>query len=170
MILKCVTRYIKNFFFQPNHFFLKNKISQKNISYVIFNFSVYHPPLGQPWDFTCTFVPMVGISLQFWSLGWGPSLVYTTQPVGLHGNILSPPPGAPGGGGRRKNWIPHYWVRYPGDTLRHLKYEGRIVEKRFKDPFSFIFWRGTRFSYLERTYGRVSARKWRSNISYFQSP
>ena len=105
MIMK--TLIYKEIFFQPNHFFSKNKISQKNISYVIFNFCVYHPPLGQPWDFTCTFVPMVGISLQFWSLGWGPSLVYTTQPVGLHGNILSPPPGAPGGGGRRKNWIPH---------------------------------------------------------------
>ena len=38
------------------------------------------------------------------------------------------------------------WVRWDvGHTLRHLNYEGRIVEKRFRDVFSFIFWRGTRF-------------------------
>ena len=64
------------------------------ISYVTFNFSVYHPP-RQPWDFTWFFIPMVETSLKFWSLGWGTSFVYTTRPSGLHWRIFSP--GRPGG-------------------------------------------------------------------------
>ena len=96
------------FFFQPNHFFSKNENLRKKYSNVTFNFSVYHPPLGQPWDFTWFFIPMVGTSLKFWSLGWGTSFIYTTQPSGLHWRIFPRPPGAPGGDGRPQNWIPHY--------------------------------------------------------------
>ena len=54
------------------------------------------------------------------------------------------------------------WVRWDvGHTLRHLKYERRIVEKRFRDLFSFIFWRGTRFLYLEIAYACVNTPKLR---------
>ena len=54
------------------------------------------------------------------------------------------------------------WVRWDvGDILRHLKYEGSIVEKRFRDLFSFIIWRRTRFSYLESAYACVNAPKLR---------
>ena len=157
-------------FFQPNHFFSKNENLRKKYSNVTFNFSVYHPPLGQPWDFTWFFIPMVGTSLKFWSLGWGTSFIYTTQPSGLHWRIFPRPPGAPGGMVDPRIEYHITGRCYPGDTLRHLKYEERIVEERFKDLFSFIFWRGTRFSYLESAYGCVSAQKLTSNFSYFQTP
>ena len=65
------------------------------------------------------------------------------------------------------------WVRWDvGDTLRHLKYEGRIVEKRFRDLFSFIFWRETRFLYLESAYACVNAPKlrWKNWIKYDENP
>ena len=63
-----------------------------------------------------------------------------------------------------------------GGSWRHLPktipktYEGGIVEKRFKDLFSFIFWRGTRFLYLESAYGCVNASKLRANFLKFQTP
>ena len=65
------------------------------------------------------------------------------------------------------------WVRWDvGDTLRHLKYEGRIVEKRFRDLFSFIFLRETRFLYLESAYACVNAPKLRTKnwIKYDENP
>ena len=64
---------------------------------MIFNFGVYHPPPGQPWDFTYILVPMVGTSLKFWSLGWGTSFTFNAQPLGLHQKISPRPPGARGG-------------------------------------------------------------------------
>ena len=122
------------------------------------------PHLGQPWDFTWVLIPMVGTSLKFWSLGWGTSLIYTTQPLGLHRKLFSRPSGARGGmvGAKIKYHITG-WC-YIGDTLRHLKCEGRILEKQFMDLFSFIFWRGTRFSYVESAYGCASAQKLISNF------
>ena len=41
---------------------------------------------------------MVGTSLKFWSLGWGTSFTFNTQPLGLHQKISPRPPGARGGG------------------------------------------------------------------------
>ena len=50
-------------------------------------------------------------------------------------------------------------VAHGGTYLKqYLKHEGGIVEKSFAYPFSFIFWRGTRFLYLESAYGCVCAK------------
>ena len=52
---------------------------------------------------------------------------------------------------------------------QYLKHERGIVERNLTYPFSFIFRRETRFSYLESAYGCLNTSKLRSNLLHFQT-
>ena len=82
---------------------------------------------------------------------------------------------------RRRRWLSlvgdprpptcHFFHYHGGTYLKqYLKHEESIVEKNLTHLLSFIFWRRTRFWYLESAYGCLDTSKLQSNILHFQTP
>ena len=82
---------------------------------------------------------------------------------------------------RRRRWLSlvgdprpptcHFFHYHGGTYLKqYLKHEESIVEKNLTRLLSFIFWRRTRFWYLESAYECLDTSKLQSNILHFQTP